>query len=227
MKEIKQLKNDFVNAAFRAKKSGYDGVEVHAAHGYILTQFLSHEINKRKDEYGGSLIGRSRILFEIIAEIRKICGDTFLLGVRLSPEKFGMDIFEAKEICKRLSDENIIDFIDLSLWEFDKLPEEEAYKNKSLLSHFTELDFKNVLLTIAGKIRSGNDVNKVLAAGVDFVTIGRSAILHHDFPKRVIDNVNFEPIATPVSEEYLTKEGLGKNFIQYLRKWPKFVILNS
>lgn len=223
LEEIEQLKIDFIDAAVRAKICGYDGVEVHGAHGYILTQFLSAEINKRKDSYGGDLNNRSRILFEIIDGIRNNCGNEFLLGVRLSPEKFGMDISEVKEICEKLIRENKIDFLDISLWDVFKSPDEEAYKNKSLLSHFTELDFKNVLLTVAGKIQSGNDVKRVLESGVDFVTIGRSAILHHDFPKRVLENSSFEPIATPVTKEYLTKEGLGKNFIEYMKRWPDFV----
>tara|TARA_R110000772_G_scaffold118149_2_gene223763 strand:+ start:39 stop:1115 length:1077 start_codon:yes stop_codon:yes gene_type:complete len=223
IEEIKQLKIDFIDAAIRAKKCGYDGVEVHGAHGYILTQFLSSEINKRKDQYGGDLNNRSRILFEIIEEIRSNCGNDFLLGVRLSPEKFGMDILEVKEICERLIIENKTDFIDISLWDVHKTPDEEEYKNKSLLSHFTEIDFKNVLLTVAGKIRDGKDVTSVLESGVDFVTIGRSAILHHDFPTRVLNNINFESTATPVTEEYLTNEGLGKNFIEYMKRWPDFV----
>ena len=94
--EVVELRNDFINAAVRAKNCGYDGVEVHGAHGYILTQFLSAEINQRRDEYGGSLENRVRLLFEIVEGIRSKCGTNFLLGVRLSPERFGMDI---QEIC--------------------------------------------------------------------------------------------------------------------------------
>ena len=99
--EVHQLKNDFINAAIRAQKCGYNGVEVHGAHGYILTQFLSAEINKRADDYGGSLLNRSRLLFEIVDGIREKCGNDFLLGVRLSPEKFGMDLQEIKTICQQ------------------------------------------------------------------------------------------------------------------------------
>jgi len=223
LEDIQQLKNEFVSAAIRAKQSGYDGVEIHGAHGYILTQFLSQEINKRTDQYGGSLENRARILFEIIEEVRNTCGTNFLLGVRLSPERFGMDLLEIKEICKRLIDGNKIDFLDLSLWDIFKKPNEEKYSNKSLLNHFTELDFKHVLLTVAGKIRNGEDVTRALALGVDFVTIGRSAILHHDFPLKVIGDPQFEPIKIPVSKEYLKAEGLGEKFIQYMKRWPNFV----
>jgi hypothetical protein len=59
--------------------------------------------------------------------------------------------------------------------------------------------------------------------GVDFVTIGRSAILHHNFPKSVMSNPNFTPIHTPVSETYLKSEGLSDTFINYMRRWEGFV----
>jgi len=221
--EVEQLKIDFIAAALRAKKSGYDGVEIHGAHGYILTQFLSKEINKRTDHYGGSLENRARLLFEIIEGVRAACGADFLLGVRLSPERFGMDLQEIKTICQQLVETGLIDFLDVSLWDCFKNPEEEMYQNKSLLAHFTDLDLKNVLLTVAGKIRSAKDVQAILDAGVDFVSIGRSGILHHDFPIQVIEDPHFEPIATPVSAEYLLGEGLGEKFVSYMGRWPDFV----
>ncbi len=223
LNEVKQLKKDFIEAAVRSKECGYDGVEVHGAHGYILTQFLSTEINKRTDEYGGSLENRARLLFEIIEGIRKKCGKDFLLGVRLSPERFGMDVQEIKTISQQLIDAHLIDFLDISLWDCFKQPEDEKYQNTSLLEHFTSLNLKEVRLTVAGKISSGKDVHEILNAGVDFVTVGRSGILHHDFPLKVIENSNFEPTKTPVSVEHLLNEGLSEKFITYMRRWPDFV----
>lgn len=223
VEEVQQLRADFITAAVRAKKSGYDGVEVHGAHGYILTQFLSAEINKRTDEYGGSLENRSRLLFEIVDGIRQACGQDFLLGVRLSPERFGMQLPEVKTVAQRLIDEGQIDFLDISVWDYHKLPNQEAHQDKTLMEHFTSLDRKNVRLTVAGKIRNGHDVAAVLAAGVDFVTIGRAGILHHDFPRQVLADPAFEPVSTPVSVAYLQQEGLGENFVQYMRRWPGFV----
>jgi 2,4-dienoyl-CoA reductase-like NADH-dependent reductase (Old Yellow Enzyme family) len=221
--EVKQLGDDFIQAAIRAQKSGYDGVEVHGAHGYILTQFLSAETNQRTDEYGGSLENRSRLLFEIIDGIRAACGSDFLVGVRLSPERFGMDIAEVKTVCQRLIDEGKIDFLDISLWDCFKMPEEEKYQDQTLLAHFASLDFKTVKWTVAGKIRSGSDVSKILEAGVDFVSIGRSAILHYDFPTQVLENADFKPTETPVTEAYLRTQGLGENFVTYMKRWPGFV----
>jgi 2,4-dienoyl-CoA reductase-like NADH-dependent reductase (Old Yellow Enzyme family) len=221
--EVHQLRDDFISAAVRSKACGYDGVEVHGAHGYILTQFLSAEINNRTDEYGGSLENRKRILFEIVDGIHSSCGDDFLIGVRLSPEKFGMDLEEIKTICQKLIDEEKIDFLDISLWDVFKDPEDPKYQNRSLLDHVLELDRKDVKLTVAGKIYNGSDVAKVIEAGIDFVAIGKSGILHHDFPSKVMNNPDFKAVQTPVSVEYLAKEGLGDKFIEYMKKWPGFV----
>ena len=221
--EVKRLRDDFIEAGVRAKKAGYEGVEIHGAHGYILCQFLSSDINNRDDEYGGNLENRSRIIFEIVDGIRDKCGSEFLLGVRLSAERFGIKLGESKEVCKKLIDTNKIDFLDMSLWDSFKEPVEEEHQGKNLLEHFTEIDFKNVLLTVAGNIRTGENVNKVLNNKVDFVTIGRAAILHHDFPLRVMENPNFEPIELPVSIAHLSKEGLSDKFIDYMGAWPGFV----
>jgi len=223
LEEVKQLRDDFIAAAIRSQKCGYHGVEVHGAHGYILTQFLSSEINKRTDDYGGSLVNRSRLLFEIVDGIRAKCGADFLLGVRLSPERFGMDINEVKWVCQQFIDKGNIDFLDISLWDVFKMPYEEKYQNMTLLEHFKTIDYKNVKWTVAGKIRNAVEVQKMLDARVDFVTIGTSAILHHNFPKLVMENPTFNPIELPVSEEHLKKEGVGEKFIQYLKRRPGFV----
>ena len=223
IQEVIALRDDFILAAIRAKKSGYDGVEVHGAHGYIITQFISKEINKRSDQYGGSLDNRFRLLFEIIDGIRSACGEEFLIGVRLSPEKFGMELSEIKTLCMQLVDGDKIDFLDISLWDSFKLPEDSHFQNQTLLEHFTSLDLKQVKLTVAGKIKNGSEVRKIVDNGVDFVTIGRSAILHHDFPIKVIENPDFLPAETPVSKEYLRQEGLSDTFIGYMNRWPNFV----
>ena len=221
--EVEVLRDDFVRSAERAKEAGYDGVEVHGAHGYIICAFLSTLTNRRDDVYGGSLDNRARLLFEIVNGIRETCGDNFLIGVRLSPERFGMDLGEIKIICQRLINSGEIDFLDISLWDSFKDANDPKYQEKKLLEHFTDLDMKEVKLTVAGNIRTAEDVRTVIDAGVDFVTIGRAAILHHDFPQRVLADDNFVPISLPASRDYLGKEGLSPNFIQYMTRWEGFV----
>ena len=223
--EIETLRDDFIGAAIRSEQAGFDGVELHGAHGYILAQFLSSEINKRDDHYGGSLINRSRLMNEIIDGIRNECGKKFLLGIRLSPERFGMDLEEIKTLCKQLINTQKIDFLDISLWDSFKYPAgvKDNENAKTLLEHFTEIDFQNVLLTVAGNIRTGEDVHKIINAGVDFVAIGRAAIVNHDFPQQVINNPAFTPINLPVPKVHLRNEGVSEKFIEYLGFFKGFV----
>ncbi|MGI5985054.1 MAG: FAD-dependent oxidoreductase [Clostridiales bacterium] len=86
--EIKELVQQFIDGAVRVQKAGCDGVELHAAHGYLINQFLSPYTNKRTDEYGGSFENRLRFIAEIINGIRKECGPDFPISVRLSVEEF-------------------------------------------------------------------------------------------------------------------------------------------
>lgn len=86
--EVQQLIAQFVAGAAQGQKAGCDGVELHAAHGYLLQQFLSSYTNKREDQYGGSIENHLRILTEIVAGIGETCGPDFPIGVRLSVEEF-------------------------------------------------------------------------------------------------------------------------------------------
>jgi 2,4-dienoyl-CoA reductase-like NADH-dependent reductase (Old Yellow Enzyme family) len=223
LEEVRALRDDFIAAAVRSQQAGYDGVEIHGAHGYIVCQFLSPETNQRDDEYGGSLENRQRLMMEIAEGIRAQCGAKFMLGVRVSPERFGMRLQEALDTCQRLIDENLVDFLDISLWDSFKLPEEEAYQDKSLLDYFAQLERGDVKLTVAGKIRTAEECAAVMKANIDFVTIGRAAILHHDFPLKVLANPSFEPIDTPVSRAHLLAEGLSPTFVEYMNSWKGFV----
>ncbi|MDE0885397.1 MAG: NADH:flavin oxidoreductase [Myxococcota bacterium] len=221
--EVEGLIEDFVAAAERAERAGFDGVEIHGAHGYVVCQFLSSEINRRSDRFGGSLENRSRVLFEIIDGIRERCRPDFVLGVRLSAERFGIELGEAIELSQRLMNEGKIDFLDMSLWDVFKEPAEEAFGGRTLLSYFSELERGDVRLGVAGKIYGARDARACLDAGVDFVIAGRAAILHHDFPEKVRVDENFEATKLPVSPDYLRGEGLGEAFVRYMANWPGFV----
>ena len=224
--EVEQLRDDFIAAAMRAQEAGFDGVEIHGAHGYVLCQFFASGINNREDIYGGSLANRYRILFEIIDGVRECCHDNFMLGVRLSPERFGMKLDEVKQIAQRLFNEGKIEFLDMSLWDVFKEPNEEDKQGRTLLSYFTDLDRQNVRLGIAGKIRTPEEAEKALAGGVDWIMLGRAAILHHDFPVQQQQNPSFSPVTLPVPREHLEKEGVSEKFIEYLSAWKGFVADN-
>lgn len=91
MDEIKYLANRYAEAALRVKKSGFDGVEIHAGHGYMLSQFLSPFYNKRTDEYGGSIENRGRIIFEIFEAMREKVGKDFPIFIKLNSQDFVQD----------------------------------------------------------------------------------------------------------------------------------------
>lgn len=220
--EVRQLRDDFIAAAIRCDQAGFDGVELHGAHGYILCQFFAEETNRREDEYGGSLENRYRILNEIIEGIRHNCRADFQLGVRLSPERFGIDTGEALTMAAQLLTDPRLDFLDMSLWDIFKEPVDERYHGKSLLDWFAELERADVRLGAAGKIRTP----QAAAAAVeqlDWVMLGRAAILQHDFPDRYADDSEFPPTELPVTRSYLGEEGLSPKFIEYMASWPEFI----
>jgi 2,4-dienoyl-CoA reductase-like NADH-dependent reductase (Old Yellow Enzyme family) len=221
--EVEQLIEDFTAAAVRAEQAGFDGVELHGAHGYVLAQFLSPEVNRREDAFGGSLENRARIIEAIIAGVRERTRPDFNLGLRLSPERFGLKLLEVQQVARQQLAAGRIDYLDMSLWDYAKQPTEEAHKGRTLMSFFAELPRGQVRLGCAGKIMSGGDVRACLAAGMDFVVLGRAAILHHDYPQQYAADGDFEPVARPVTEAYLRGQGLGPKFVEYMKSWPGFV----
>ena len=124
---------------------------------------------------------------------------------------------------ERVIEQGDIDFLDISLWDAFKYPEEPEHCERPLLDYFTDIDRANIKLTVAGKVMRSVDASQLLRAGVDFVGIGRAAILHHDFAQRAVNDGAFEAIARPVSRDYLRKEGLSDVFVEYMKKWPGFV----
>jgi len=221
--EVEQLVADFVSGARRAQQAGFDGVELHGAHGYILTQFLSPADNRRDDRYGGSLENRARIVFEIIDGVREACRPDFQLGLRLSAERYGLRLPEMRELAAEIMGQGKIDYLDLSLWDAGKEPADEAFQGRPLVSYFTDLPRHGVRLGVAGKIMTPRVAARLIEAGADFVMIGRAAILHHDFPLRARADPAFQPVPLPVTAEYLANEGLGRRFLQYMATWDGFV----
>jgi len=154
LNEVHQLRDDFIAAAVRADKAGFDGVEIHGAHGYVLCQFLSAETNRRTDAYGGSSENRARLILEIIDGVRASCRPDFNLGLRLSPERFGLSLMEVRDLAGRLLSEAKIDYLDMSLWDCFKEPVEEVHRGRTLMSYFTDLPRGDVRLGVAGKLMS-------------------------------------------------------------------------
>ncbi len=214
--EVEQVTADFVGAARRAERAGFHGVELHGAHGYLICQFLSPEINRRSDRWGGSLENRSRLLFDIVDGIRAECGDDFAVAVRLSSDRFGILTEEMVEVFERLVGTGAVDLIDMSLWDVRRNAADGAFAGQSLLDVYTRLERGDVRLAVAGKIHEPADVQEVLDRGVDIAALGRVAILHHDYPHLMADPT-FAPRHAPVTADVLIAEGVSSTFVDYLR----------
>jgi 2,4-dienoyl-CoA reductase-like NADH-dependent reductase (Old Yellow Enzyme family) len=221
--EVHAAVDAFVAAAGRAERAGFDGVEVHGAHGYLVGQFLDGRHNHREDGYGGSPQERSRFLLEVLEGIRQTTGPAFQLGLRLSPERFGIDLAEAAELTSTVLAGGHLDYLDLSLWDVRKHPHGHD-GGPLLVDHFRELPRHGVRLGYAGHVLSGPDVAWCLERGADFVSIGTGAIIHHDFARRVVSDPAFASTPQPVSREHLEAEHVGPAFVDYLAtNWDDFV----
>ena len=221
--EVDQVVEDFIVAGLRAEKAGFDGVEVHAAHGYLLCEFLDRTRNHRSDRYGGSAEGRSHALIDILSGLRERAGPDFQIGVRLSPERYGIDFAEIRELAQRLMLSELCDYIDMSCWDTFKEPDDPAFKGRPIMDWFADLARGKTRLGVAGKLTTGRNALECLRHNADFVFIGRGAILHHDFPRRIAADPDFMSATLPVSRAYLAEEGLGNHFIDYMATWAGFV----
>ncbi len=221
--EVEQLIEDFVAAAVRAEKAGFDGVELHGAHGYILCAFQSPETNRRDDRYGGSAQNRARIVLEIIKGVREHTRPDFQLGLRLSPERFGLRLPEQLALAEQVLTGGALDYLDMSLWDCFKAPVDADYAQKPLIDWFAALPRGATKLGAAGKLMKGADARRLAEHGADFAILGRAAVLHHDYPRKFAADPDFHPIALPVTRAYLRSEGLSPVFVEYMNNWKGFV----
>lgn len=122
--EIKSVVQGYGSAAARLEKTGYDGCEIHASHGYLLTQFLSPYSNKRDDEYGGSLENRMRIIYEVIDSVRSSVSDNFVVGMRLIGDEFvegGLGVDDAVTVAPRFEAAGKLDYISISAGNYSAI----------------------------------------------------------------------------------------------------------
>ncbi|HCS48548.1 MAG TPA: NADH peroxidase, partial [Candidatus Aminicenantes bacterium] len=114
--EIKTTIDEFVQAGRRAKQAGFDGVQLHVAHGYLLNSFISPYTNRREDEYGGSLLNRGRVVREILSGLKSLAGSDFAVIAKLNASDFipgGLGIEESIEMARLLEAEGL-DGIEVS-----------------------------------------------------------------------------------------------------------------
>jgi len=222
--DLARVVRQFADAAARAKTAGFDGVELHGAHGYLFTQFLSIEQNRRTDAWGGPLANRARLLRDALRAVRDRVGPSFTVGVRLSPENFGnargLDLDESVQTAVWLAEDGA-DFVHLSLWPaLEPTAKRPGVRAIPLFRDALPLD---VAILAAGAIWSRSDADAVLDLGADGVVLGRAAIINRDWPLRARDAA-WEPRRPPVTLEELEAAGLSPTFAGYMRGWKGFVL---
>lgn len=197
--EIRGLIRNFGETALAAKACGFDGVQVHAAHGYLLAQFLSPLTNRREDDWGGSLENRARLLLDIIRTIRDRVGNDFIVGVKLNSADFqkgGFDVGDATQVVDWLG-EQAVDFVEISggTYESSAMMGESADGRVSQSTVKREaffLDFAEQIATAAtmpimvtGGVTQRDTADRVLATkGIDMVGMARALIITPDLPNR-------------------------------------------
>lgn len=181
--DIADLRRRFARTAELAVAAGFAGVQVHAAHGYLLSQFLSPLANRRDDRYGGSPENRRRLLLEVVADVRKAIGPKAILSVKLNSADFqrrGLEAGESLEVALALEAAGI-DLLEISGGNYeapamtgvvqDSTRDREAY----FLRYAQDLRARSAMpLMLTGGIRTLDFMNEVLAQGaVDMIGLGR------------------------------------------------------
>jgi 2,4-dienoyl-CoA reductase-like NADH-dependent reductase (Old Yellow Enzyme family) len=221
--DLERVVEAFASAAARCERAGFAGVELHGAHGYLLSQFLSTATNQRTDGWGGEVGNRAGLIRVVMRAVRARVGRQFLVGVRMSPEDFGqargLDLDESIAVARWLCDDGA-DFIHLSLWRSERLSSKRPEQHPITL--FREAVPTEVAIIACGGIWTVADATAAMARGADLIALGRSAIINPDWP---IDAANpgWEPRRPPVTIVELGERAVSQHFAGYLRRWKGFV----
>jgi 2,4-dienoyl-CoA reductase-like NADH-dependent reductase (Old Yellow Enzyme family) len=184
----------FATTAGLAERAGFDGVEVHAAHGYLLSQFLSPLVNQRTDDWGGSLENRARLLLDVVRAIRRVVSASFAVAVKLNSADFqrgGFDVEDAAQVIAML-DPLGVDLVELSggSYESPAMSGRPADgQTQAREAYFLELAAglartSPLPLMLTGGITRRATAEQVLASGVEVVGLGTALALTPDLPNR-------------------------------------------
>lgn len=187
--EIEDIVNDFKKAASRVKEAGFDGVEIHSAHGYLLNQFFSPLSNKRIDEYGGGVNNRIRIHLEVIKAVREVVGKDFPVLLRLGASDYmeGGSTIEDSKIAAKEFEKAGIDILDVSggFCGYNVPGVSEQGYFASLTEEIKKVVSMPVILT--GGITEAKAAEKLLADGkADLIGVGRAIYKDSKWAERSI-----------------------------------------
>jgi len=198
--EIKKIISQFGDTALRAKKAGFDGVEVHGAHGYLIAQFMSKYSNKRSDEYGGSLEHRMRFPLEIVKDIREKSGPAFMVGFRISGDDKvpgGRTIEETKTIAIKLEKQGV-DLLHISAGTYESTWAIIPPMNINpgwIVNHVEEVKrVVNIPVMTVGRINAPYLAESILLSEkADLIAMGRASLADPELPNKFV-NGQYEDI---------------------------------
>jgi 2,4-dienoyl-CoA reductase-like NADH-dependent reductase (Old Yellow Enzyme family) len=198
--QIKEVESRFVETARLCKKAGFTGIQIHAAHGYLLSQFLSPLTNLRTDEYGGDIMNRARLLFDIVSKARAELGAAFPISVKLNSADFqrgGFNEEDALIVIKELEKLNI-DLLEISGGTYENLTFlTERYVRESTRqreAYFMDFAAKirqhtNLPLMITGGFRSHRFCEEVLQKNeLEMIGFARPFLIDRTFPKAFVQD---------------------------------------
>jgi len=210
-REIRGLVDSFATAAAVAKTAGFDGVQVHAAHGYLISQFLSPRTNQRDDDWGGDAPRRRRFLLAIVEAIRHAVGPSFPIGVKLNSADFqrgGFTIEESMEVARALEAAGV-DLLEISGGNYESPAMAGAGQEQRASSREREAYFLHYAqqiravtrmpLMLTGGLRTRATMDAVLAAGaVDVIGLGRPLSYAPELPAQLLAGTAVAPPAVTV-----------------------------
>lgn len=194
--EIDQVIADFASAARRAKEAGYDGVEIHSAHGYLLNQFYSPLSNKRTDMYtGNTMEGRTRLHCEVIAAVREAVGQDYVVALRLGACDYqeGGSSVEDAVVAAKIFEQAGIDLLDISGglcgYRGNGSKEPGYFGEESKAIH----EAVSVPVILTGGVRTGLSAEQLLEEGkADFIGVGRSVLKDSQWAKKAFQDLGIE-----------------------------------
>lgn len=219
--EILDIIKSFGETTKRLIQAGFDGIEIHGAHGFLIQNFMSPYFNKRTDKWGGSLENRMRFPLEIVKEIKKVTIKSgkkdFILGYRISPDEPMENSLRIEDSIK-LIDELIklnIDYLHISLPNA-LMDKPVNNKNNTYINILSNHINKKIPTIVAGTIKNKEEVEKALEK-VDFVALGRILITEPDWLEKVENNKN-EEIRRALNLEKLDDLALPKKLVSEIVK---------
>lgn len=189
IEEIKQLADCFGHAARRCREAGFDFIEIHGAHGYLIGQFLSPNSNIRTDEYGGRLENRTRFLFDVISNIREKAGKDFPVGLRINGNDYMANGWELKDTIQTapLIEQSGVAYLHVSggVYGSTELTIPSMYTNHGCFVHLAREVKKHVSIPVitVGRIKYPEHAEEIIKEGdADIVALGRSFLADPDYP---------------------------------------------